>query len=213
MRTENLTTLLAANLEPVDAGRATWRYTLGMTAGALAALILTAGVLHVNPALPHEVSEFAFWVRELYCSSLGVLAVLCVARLGRPSTRLGLLPTGIAVVVLIMWILGAISLSSAASQSRIHLLLGTTFAVCPFLIAFISAPLFFSFLWILEDLAPTRLRWAGAGAGFAAGAIGALIYTLHCPEPTTPFIATWYLLGMSIPTVAGASLSRRVLRW
>jgi hypothetical protein len=132
MRTENLTTLLAANLQPVDAGR---------------------------------------------------------------------------------WILGAISLSSAASQSRIHLLLGTTFAVCPFLIAFISAPLFFSFLWILEDLAPTRLRWAGAGAGFAAGAIGALIYTLHCPEPTTPFIATWYLLGMSIPTVAGASLSRRVLRW
>ena len=145
MRTENLTAVLAANLEPVDARRTTWRYTPGMTAGALAALILTAGVPHVNPALPHEVSEVAFWVRELYCASLGVLAVLCVARLGRPSTRLGLLPTGIAVVVLIMWILAAISLFSAASQSRVHLLLGTTFAVCPFLIAFISAPLFSTF--------------------------------------------------------------------
>jgi hypothetical protein len=51
-----------------------------------------------------------------------------------------------------------------APQSRVHLLLGTTFAVCPFLIAFISAPLFFAFLWILKDLAPTRLRWAGTGA-------------------------------------------------
>jgi hypothetical protein len=50
-----------------------------------------------------------------------------------------------------------------------------------------GAPLFFSFLWILKDLAPTRLRRAGAGAGFAAGAIGALVYTLHCPELATPF--------------------------
>src|ERR1700692_354671 len=110
MRTENLSAVLAANLEPVDTGRTTWRYTLGMTAGALAALILTAGVLRMNPALPHEVSELAFWVRELFCARLGVLAVLCVARLGRPGTRLGLLPIGITVVVLIMWILAAISM-------------------------------------------------------------------------------------------------------
>ena len=189
------------------------RYVIGITAGALAALILVGGVLHMNQGLPREVSESAFWVRELYCASLGVLAVLCVARWGRPGTRLGLLPTGIAVVVLIMWILAAISLFSAASQSRVRLLLGTTFAVCPFLIAFISAPLFFSFLWILKDLAPTRLRWAGAGAGFAAGAIGALVYTLHCPELATPFIAAWYLLGMLIPTAIGAWLGPRLLRW
>src|ERR1700722_8850161 len=151
MRTENLIAVLAANLEPVDAGRKTWRYTLGMTAGALAALILTAGVLHLNPALPHEVSEPAFWVRELYCASLGALAVLAVARLARPDARLGLVPASIAAVVLIMWILAATTLFSAASQIRVRLLLGTTFAVCPFLIAFVSAPLFVSFLWILKD--------------------------------------------------------------
>jgi len=189
------------------------RYVLGMSAGALAALLLTGGVLHLNPALPHEVSEPAFWVRELYCASLSALAVLAVARLARPGARLGVLPAGIAVVVLIMCILAAISLLSVPSQSRVHLLLGTTFAVCPFLIAFISAPLFFAFLWILKDLAPTRLRWAGAGAGFAAGAIGALLYTLHCPELATPFIATWYLLGMLIPTAIGAWFGPRRLRW
>jgi hypothetical protein len=213
MRTENLTVVLAANLEPVDAGRTTWRYTLGITTGALAALILTGGVLHVNPALPHEVFEPAFWVRELYCASLAVLAVLAVARLARPGARLGLLPAGIAAVVLVMWILAAATLLSAASQKRVHLLLGATSAVCPFLIAFVSAPLFLSFLWILKDLAPTRLRWAGAGAGFAAGSIGAVVYTLHCPELTTPFIGTWYLLGMLIPTTLGAWLGLPLLRW
>jgi len=213
MRTEKLTAILATNLEPIDSRRTMRRHALGVTAGALAALILTGGVLHVNPALLHEVLESAFWVRELYCASMAVLAVLAVARLARPGARLGLLPAGIAAVVLVMWILSAMTLLSAASQQRVHLLLGTTFAVCPFLIAFVSAPLFLSFLWTLKDLAPTRLRWAGAGAGFAAGSIGALVYTLHCPELTTPFIGTWYLLGMLIPTTLGAWLGPRLLRW
>jgi hypothetical protein len=213
MRTENLTAILATNLEPVDSRRTTRRYALGITAGALAALILTGGVLHLNPELPHEVSEPAFWVREIYCASLAALAALTVARLARPGARLGLLPAGVGAVVLIMWILAAMTLLSAASQTRVELLLGTTFAVCPFLIAFVAAPLFLSILWILKDLAPTRLRWAGAGAGFAAGSIGALVYTLHCPELATPFIGTWYLLGMLIPTAIGALLGPRVLRW
>jgi hypothetical protein len=213
MRIENLTEILAANLEPVDPRRTLRRYALGMTAGALGALILTGGVLHVNPALPHEVSEPAFWVRELNCASLAVLAVLAVARLARPGARLGLLPAGIAAVVLVMWILAATALLSAASQKRVPLLLGATFAVCPFLIAFVSAPLFLSIFWILKDLAPTRLRWAGAAAGFAAGSIGALVYTLHCPELAAPFLAIWYLLGVLIPTAIGAGLGPRLLRW
>jgi hypothetical protein len=213
MRTENLAEILAANLEPVDPRRMMRRYALGMTAGALAALILTGGILHVNPALAHEVSEPAFWVRELYCASLAVLAVLAVARLARPGARLGLLPAGIAAVVLVMWILAATTVLSAASQKRVPLLLGATFAVCPFLIAFISAPLFLSFLWILKDLAPTRLRWTGAAVGFAAGSIGALVYTLHCPELAAPFLAIWYLLGVLIPTAIGAGLGPHLLRW
>jgi len=213
MRTESLTELLASNLEPVDSWRTMRRYALGITIGTLAALILAGAVLHLNPALPREVSESRFWVRELFCASLGALALLCVVRLGRPGAQLGFLPAGIAAVVLIMWILAAVSLVSAASLSRVHLLLGSTFAVCPFLITFISTPLFFAFVWILKDLAPTRLRWAGAGAGFAAGSIGALVYTLHCPELATPFIATWYLLGILTPTAIGAWLGPRLLRW
>ncbi len=213
MRTENLTAILAADLEPVDSKRTMRRYLIGIAAGALGAFILTGGVLRLNPALAREVTAPAFWVRELYCASLGALAVPAVARLARPGVPLGLLPAGIVAVVLIMWVLAATTLLSAASQLRVRLLLGTTFAVCPFLIAFVSAPLFLSFLWILKGLAPTRLRCAGAGAGFAAGSVGALVYTLHCPELTTPFIGTWYLLGMLIPTAIGASLGPRMLRW
>ena len=65
----------------------------------------------------------------------------------------------------------------------------------------------------MKGLAPTRLRLAGAAAGFAAGAIGALVYTLHCPELDAPFLAVWYVSGMLIPTVVGAFVGPRLLRW
>lgn len=213
MRTETLIAILATKLEPVDSKRTTRRYLLGILIGALAACMLTVELLHLNPGLPHDVSKPAFWVREFYCASLGALATLATARLARPGARLGPLPVSIIAVVLIMWILAGAVLASVGSQDRVHLLLGATFAVCPILIALVSAPLVLSFLWILKDLAPTRLRWCGASAGFAAGSIGALVYTQHCPELAAPFIAVWYLLGMLIPTSIGALVGPRLLRW
>ena len=67
--------------------------------------------------------------------------------------------------------------------------------------------------WALKGAAPTRLAWAGAGAGLLAGALGALVYALHCPEMATPFLAVWYLVGIAIPTALGAILGPRLLRW
>jgi len=213
VKTDDLTAMLAASLEPIDPARTRRRYVIGITAGLMGALCLVAGVLHLNPALPREATETAFWVREGFCASLSMLAVLTIGRLARPGSRLGVLPAATVAVVAALWILAAAALLSVPPESRIPLLLGRTFAVCPFLIAFVAAPLFLAFVWVLKDLAPTRLRWAGAGAGFAAGTIGALVYSLHCPELAAPFIGVWYLLGMLIPTAIGASLGPRLLRW
>jgi hypothetical protein len=112
-----------------------------------------------------------------------------------------------------MWILAGAVLLAAPPQKRAHLLFGGTAAVCPFLIALVAAPLFIAFIWVLRDLAPTRLRLAGAAGGFLAGSFGALAYSLHCPELAPPFIGVWYLLGMLIPTAVGALLGPRLLGW
>jgi hypothetical protein len=93
------------------------------------------------------------------------------------------------------------------------LLLGRTAGVCPFLIAAVASPIFVAFIWALRGLAPTRLRLTGAAGGFAAGSLGALVYTLHCPELAAPFIGSWYLLGILIPTTLGVWLGPRLLRW
>ena len=73
-----------------------------------------------------------------------------------------------------------------------------------------SAPALAACLWALKGAAPTRLAWSGAGAGLLAGALGTLVYALHCPEMAAPFLAVWYLLGMAIPTAVMAyPVSRR----
>jgi hypothetical protein len=112
-----------------------------------------------------------------------------------------------------MWLLAAVALLGADPQNRATLILGQTASVCPWLIALLSTPLFVAFVWTMKGLAPTRLRLGGAACGFAAGAIGALAYTLHCPELAAPFLGIWYVLGMLIPTTVGAWLGPRLLRW
>jgi len=205
--------MLATGVDPIDAKRRARRFLLAIPVGLLGALVLTLGMLHENPALPSTLVKPMFWVRETYCAALGLLGIGAIHRLGRPGIRLGFVPLGIAVVVSVMWILAAMVLLAAPAQNRPLLFFGRTAAVCPFLIALVAAPLFIAFLWVLRGLAPTRLRLAGAAGGFAAGSLGALVYTLHCPELAAPFLGFWYLLGMLIPTTLGAWLGPRLMRW
>jgi len=213
VKTDELVRLLAANVEPLDRARYVRRFVGATSLGLLAALALTRFLLHWNPGLGSELSEPAFWVRELYCAALAAIAMRILGRLGRPGARLGLWPAGIVAVILGMWTLGALALLSAPAPARAHLLLGGSFKVCSVLIAGVATPLFIALLWALKAHAPTQLRSSGAAAGFAAGALGALVYSLHCPELAPPFIGIWYLLGILIPTGLGAVIGPRLLRW
>ena len=49
--------------------------------------------------------------------------------------------------------------------------------------------------------------------GLLAGALSVLAYALHRPESTARFLGVWYVLGIAIPTLAGAVLGPRALRW
>jgi hypothetical protein len=213
MKTEDLVSLLSAGTEAVDLRLSSRRWLPALAGGVLLAFLLTAGLLKLNPMLWQETSNPMFWVRESYCAVLGVLGFIIVVRLARPGLRLGLAPMGIFVAVVAMWVLAVVALVAASPEKRAGLILGHTAGVCPFLITLIAAPLLIALLWVMRSLAPTQLRWAGAASGFAAGSIGALLYTLHCPELGAPFLAIWYLLGMLIPTAIGAWLGPRLLRW
>jgi hypothetical protein len=213
MKTEDLVSSLSTGAEAVNLRLPSRRWLLALAGGAFIAFVLTAGLLKPNPTLWHETFKPMFWIRESYCAALGAFGFVAVVRLARPGSKIGVAPMGIPVVVIAMWVLAAVTLVTASAQNRARLVLGDTASVCPFLIALIAAPLFIALLCVMRSLAPTRLRWAGAASGFAAGSVGALVYTLHCPELAAPFLAIWYLLGMLIPTAIGAWLGPRLLRW
>jgi hypothetical protein len=154
-----------------------------------------------------------FWAKPGFVACLGAASLLAVVRLSRPGASLDWVPAGLAAPVLAMWALAAVVLVRADPAQRIDLLLGATWAVCPFLIAMLSLPMFVATLWAMRGLAPTRLPLAGTAAGLLSGTVGALVYCLHCPELAAPFIGSWYLLGMLMPAAIGALFGRRMLRW
>lgn len=211
MKTSELLALLAARTEPVDRGAQ--RHGLLLAAGGLGAVLLVVGALGANPELGAFLVRPMFWIREAFCAALAVAGFLLAWRLGQPGRRTGGPVAGLALSLGAMWLLGAGVLFAAAPALRTELLMGHTARACPWLVALVSSPLFVASMAMMRGLAPTRLRLAGAAAGFAAGAAGALAYTLHCPETAAPFIALWYVLGMLIPTAAGAITAPALLRW
>ena len=213
MKTEELVNLLAAGVEPVDA-RARWRgVAAALGIGVVAAVLLMAGLLGIEPRLASETHLGQFWLRESFCAVVGLGALLCVRRLAHPGARLGFAPLALAVPLLLMWFVAAAVLLDAEPGERVPLLMGHTARVCSALIALVSAPVFVAVIWAMRRHAPTRLRLSGAAAGIAAGGVGALVYTLHCPELAPPFLAVWYVLGMMVPMAVGALLGPRLLRW
>lgn len=214
MKTEQLVSVLAAGEVAVPRRTLPNRLAMATAAGLLASLTLMLALLGVRSDLSQAATAPMFWVKIGFAVLLTVAGLAATLRLGHPGVRLGRLPTSAAAIpVLLLWMLAIAALGQAAPSQRTTLLLGETWSSCAFLIALLSAPLLASTLWAMRGMAPTRLRLAGAAAGLFAGSLAALVYSLHCPEMSAPFIATWYLLGIGIPFGVGAWIGPRLLRW
>ncbi len=213
MKTDELVTLLATGAGAVQPAGARYRFAIAMGWGAFAATLLMAILLGVRPDLAEAALLPMFWAKLGYAGALTAASLVAAVRLSRPGIPLAGAPGAMAATVLAMWALAAVALARATPSQWPQLLLGQTWQSCPFLITVLSLPVFITVLWAMKGLAPTRLRLAGGAAGLLAGATGALIYALHCPELEAPFLGVWYLLGMLIPASAGLLLGPRLLRW
>jgi hypothetical protein len=213
VKTDELISMLAAGAAPVDARAPQRRIALALAVGAAVAVPMMFAMLGLNPQLGEMAAVPMFWIKVGFSALLAFGALLVVMRLGRPGMRLAWTPGAMAVPLLVMWSLAAIALLHAAPGERGALVMGSTWSVCPYNIAVLAAPALVAALWAMRGMAPTRPALAGGVAGFLAGAVGALVYTLHCPELAAPFLGLWYLLGMLIPAAVGAVLGPLLLRW
>ncbi len=213
MKTDDLISMLAKGAIPIEPNALQRRYVAALGWGAFGAMLVMAIWLGVRPDITTAVWLPMFWVKLAFPGVLFAGALLTASKLSRPGVRLGRTPALLAGPVFGMWLLAAIALLGAEPASREPLIYGVSWSVCPFYIAGVSAPAFVAALWAMRGLAPTSPSWAGAASGLLAGALGAAIYALHCPEMAAPFLAIWYLLGMLIPAVVGAIVGPFLLRW
>jgi hypothetical protein len=213
MDTETLIDQLAKNLRPVPRNRRLLRLSLGIAAGGAVTLTLIALALGIRPDLASAMRGHTFWMKWGYTISLGIGAVAMTARLARPeAVRLGRF-WPVTIPFLLLAVVGVIEMAQVPTAAWLEMWLGQSWKVCPWVLLILAAPIFAGLLWSFRRLAPTRLRAAGAAAGFAAGAWAATLYCLHCPEVSAIFVLTWYTLGMVLAAGVGALLGPRFLRW
>lgn len=213
MKTDQLITLLAADVAPVPRHAATRRVLLAWAAGSLLALAWLLAEYGLRADLRVALQGGAFWAKLAFPASLAVAGALLLQRLGRPGVAPGAAAWALLMPVALVWIVAGVQLLLAPQGERLPLVMGTTWRSCAWNIAILSLPVFGAALLALRSLAPTRPRLAGAAAGVLAGGAGASVYAFHCPEMQAPFLAIWYLAGMALPVALGALVGPKLLRW
>lgn len=213
MNTEDLIASLSDDVRPVGRHAVGSRLALGVIGGAVVSIILISVTLGFRPDLWLAMQGPAFWMKWGYTISLAAGAIYATARLARPDPgslrRLWL----IALPVLVLATLGLGELITTPRSEWLAMWLGHTWTKCPWLVLALAMPIFVGLLWSFRQMAPTRLRAAGAAAGLAAGAFAATVYCLHCPEVSAIFVLTWYSLGILLAASLGAVVGPRLLRW
>ncbi|HCE92634.1 MAG: hypothetical protein A2Z90_09285 [Burkholderiales bacterium GWA2_64_37] len=213
MKTDELIHLLATDDRPVQRNAIEQRFVVAALAGIAGAGVLMLSLFGLRPDLLATMALPMFWGKLVFAAALAAAGLTLLRRMARPGMALGHAALWLAMPPLVLWAMALWALSQVSAAERMPLILGSTWRTCPFNIAALSVPAFVTGFWALKGAAPTRLVWTGAGAGLLAGALGALVYALHCPEMATPFLAVWYVAGMAIPTALGAVLGPRLLRW
>ncbi len=213
MKTDDLIAMLARDAGAVQADRGGRRFALALGAGMTCSALLMLTTLGLNPALARYLELPNFWMKLSFAAALACIGLVIALRLARPGVKLGRAPLALAIPILAIWAIAVATLVPGNAAQRAEAFFGQTWAVCPFLIAMLSIPVFAGTTWAMRGLAPTRLRLAGAAAGLLSGGAGAVVYCLHCPELAAPFVGFWYLLGVLIPTGIGALLGRHLLQW
>ena len=212
MRTTDLIELLARDVRATPPGIVNRRLLAALAAGGLVTFAIVALGLRCQPLLVAAQQPW-FWMKAAYTGLLTLAGAVLVRRLSVPGAKVGFVPLAAGLLILAMLGLGTGQILAAAPAGRLALWLGHTWKVCSPLILALAVPIYACLVVAIRALAPVRPVPAGAAAGFAAGALAATLYGLHCPEQAAAFVASWYTLGIAAATALGAIAGGRLLRW
>ncbi len=213
MPPEDLARLLGGLATPVPRHAVSRRLSVALGIGAIGTLIMILGRLGLRADLGSAMLGFPFWMKWGYTIALATVAIIATARLARPEVRLPRMLWLLAIPVAMLAMLTLAELVRTPAGDWSVLWMGQSWRVCTLRVVTLSIPLFAALIVAFRRFAPTRLRLTGTVAGLAAGAFGATLYGLHCPEASALFILTWYSLGIAVAAAVGALTGPKLLCW
>jgi len=213
MQTNDLISLMSASNRPVDTGwlrRATWLC-------ALAALAVTAGLLLLTLGARPDLARAWMTLPVIAKAALGAGVATIALVLFQSSLRPGLKPlrrlplVALPLLVAAGWAL--LTLAQAPAEQWNALIFGRYWRACLIAVPLYALLPLVVLLLLARRGAPVDGVLTGACAGLASAGLATVAYSLHCPDDTAPFLATWYTIATVIVAGLGALVLPRFLRW
>ncbi|WNJ88853.1 DUF1109 domain-containing protein [Bosea sp. 685] len=213
MQTNDLISLMAASHQPVDTG---WlRRATGIA--ALAALAVTVGLVLVTlgtrPDLARAWMTLPVIAKAMFGAGVATIALVLFQRSLRPGLKAARLLPMLAIPLLLVTGWALLSLNQAPVEQWSALVFGRYWRACLIAVPLYALCPLVVLLLLARRGAPTNGRLTGACAGLASAGLAAVAYSLHCPDDTAPFLATWYTLAIAIMACLGALTFPRLIRW
>lgn len=213
MQTDDLITLMSASNRPVDTGwlsRVTWLCALAMLSVTAGLILLTLGA---RPDLGEAWMTLPVLAKAVFGASVaGVALVLFQASLRpglKPARRLPLV--AVPLVIAAGWAL--LTLAQAPAEQWSALVFGRYWRACLIAVPLYALLPLVTLLLVARRGAPVNGPLTGACAGLASAGLATIAYSLHCPDDTAPFLATWYTIAIAGVTGLGTLIVPRFLRW
>ncbi|OTP66388.1 DUF1109 domain-containing protein [Caballeronia sordidicola] len=213
MKTREFVSMLATGIFPTPPHVVALRFSAALFLGLTGAACMVVALYGVRGDMPQMLVTPLFWIKVAFPLAVVGASLSIVMRVSRPGADATMAWIALAIPLALVWAVALVVIVAAPATLRLQLVLGNTWQVCTMNIAVLSVPTFIAVFWAMKGLAPTQPVIAGAAAGLLSGAQAVLVYMLYCVEMTVPFWGVWYVLGMLVPTVVGAVLGPRLLRW
>lgn len=213
MQTDDLISLMSASSQPVDTGwlrRTSWLGALGVLAVTAGLVLLTLGS---RPDLASAWTTLPVIAKAAFGASVAAIALV----LFQSSLRPGLKPArrlpffALPLLVAAGWAL--MTLAQAPAEQWSALIFGRHWRACLVAVPLYALLPLIALLLLARRGAPVHGALTGACAGLASAGLATVAYSLHCPDDTAPFLATWYSIATVIVAALGALIFPRFLRW
>lgn len=212
MTTDQLITLLVADLKPVDRRRILRAVIVALVIGIAAAFGVMLLIFGIRPEIPGARNPDFLVIKLLFAFAVVMTGAKFLPRMARPGTETRF-PALIFMPFAAIAAAAVVVLGSAHFSTWTGMILGKDWLTCLLSIPLLAALPFAALIWALSIGAPTDRTRAGEIAGLVAGGLAALACAFPCADGPLPSIALWYALPITICARFGARLGPSLLRW